>query len=307
MRQVLVTGGGGFIGSHLARELAARGDRVRVLDNRATGSPDRLGDARADIEWRDGDVRDPDALAEACAGMEIVWHLAALASVPQSIAAPALTHAVNATGTLNVLLAARDAGAQRVVFASSCAIYGDDPALPLREDHAPRPLSPYAAQKLAGEAYCRLWPAQFGTEAVALRFFNVFGPGQDPRSDYAAAIPRFIAAARAGRAPTIFGDGEQTRDFIFVRDVVTALIQAASVPGAAGGVFNVGTGVQTSLNTIIRHLAALAGRSIAPVSAPPRPGEVRHSCADVALAQAALGFTAAHSFAAALALTYAAG
>ncbi len=296
MARYLVTGGGGFIGSHLVRALVARGDQVNILDDTSTGTPTRVADLGAAVAWIAGDVRDPVAVARACQGVEVVFHQAAIASVPRSVGEPLLTHAVNVTGTLHVLEAARAAGARRVVFASSCAIYGDDPAQPKREDMPPQPRSPYAVQKLAAETYCRLWAALYGLETVALRYFNVFGPGQDPTSEYSAAIPRFIAAVQAGHAPVIYGDGEQARDFVYVGDVVAANLRAAQAEGVSGGVFNIGTGQCITLNQLIAHLAEITGQSIHPHYAPARRGDVRVSRADIRLSQTQLGFTPSLGF-----------
>src|SRR5258708_8504750 len=214
----LVTGGGGFIGSHLVRALVQRGDAVRVLDNGLTGSRERIADVLADVEWIEGDIRDADTLRRACRGVEVVFHQAAVSSVPRTIAEPEMTHAINLTGTLNVLVAAREASVRRVLFASSCAVYGNHPVSPKAESLLPQPLSPYAVHKLAAEAYCSVWHTIYGLETVALRYFNVFGPWQDPRSDYAAVIPPFVTAALAGISPTIYGDGGQTPDLIHARD-----------------------------------------------------------------------------------------
>lgn len=299
----LVTGGGGFIGSHLVRALVRRGERVRVLDNGFSGSRARIADVARDVEWLDGDVRDRDAVARACAGIEVVLHHAAIASVPRSIAEPALAHEVNVTGTLNVLMAARAAHTRRVVFASSSAIYGDQPETPKDESLAARPVSPYGAQKLAGEAYCPVWYTIYGLETVALRYFNVFGPAQDPRSAYAAVMPRFIAAALAGESPTIYGDGEQSRDFIYVGNVADINMLAATVPQAAGAILNVGAGVPVTINQLVTELGHILGRPIHPTYAAARPGDIRESVANVARLRATLGYAPSVSFAAGLAMT----
>lgn len=288
--RVLVTGGGGFIGSHLVRALAQRGDQVRVLDNGSSGSPERIADVREEVEWVDGDVRDQESVRRASAGAEVIFHQAALASVPQSIADPLAAQAVNVLGTLHILQAAREQGVRRVIFASSCALYGDDPMLPKVETMCPMPLSPYAVQKLAAESYCRIWPTLFGLETVTLRYFNVFGPAQDPHSQYAAVIPRFITAALDHRAPTIYGDGEQSRDFIYVEDVVRANLLAADATGAVGGVFNIGGGRSTTLNELIAWLRQITGREITPQHMSSQPGDVRASLADCSNARARLGF-----------------
>lgn len=299
----LVTGGGGFIGSHLVRALVRRGERVRVFDDGSSGGPERAADVLADVEWVVGDVRDELAVRRACAGVEVVLHHAAIASVPRSIAEPAVCHAVNLTGTLHVLLAARDAGVRRVVFASSSAVYGDAPATPVAEDMPARPLSPYGAQKLAAEAYCRIWHELYGLETIALRYFNVFGAGQDPGGDYAAVIPRFIAAALAGQRLVIYGDGEQSRDFIHVDDVARINLLAANSPAAVGRILNVGTGASVTLNRLVAELGKIVGREIRPVYAPARRGDVRRSEADVSRLRAALGYEPAGTFADGLAAT----
>jgi len=286
----LVTGGGGFVGSHLVRALVHRGDAVRVLDNGLTGSRERIADVLADVEWIEGDIRDAATLRRACRGVDVVFHQAAMPSVPRTIAEPEMTHAINLTGTLNVLVAARASGVRQVMFASSCAVYGNHPVSPKAESLPPQPLSPYAVHKLAAEAYCQVWHTIYGLETVALRYFNVFGPSQDPRSDYAAVIPRFVTAALAGTSPTIYGDGEQSRDFIYVGDVVEANLRAAVAPAAAGKVMNVGTGASVTLNQLIGELELILGRQIEPVYAEPRAGDVRESQADISLLRATLGW-----------------
>lgn len=300
----LVTGGGGFIGSHLVRTLVQRGKQVRVLENSSSGSRERLTDILKDIEWVDGDLRDSDTLRKVCQGVEVIFHQAAIASVSRSIAEPAMTHATNVTGTLNLLLAARDAGARRVVFASSSAVYGNLPATPKSETMPVQPLSPYAVQKLAAESYCRIWHALYGLETVALRYFNVFGPAQNPQSAYAAVIPRFISAVLEGRTPVVYGDGEQSRDFIYVSDVVESNLLAAAIPEATGQVINIGTGKKTTINHLLAELERLIERPIHPRYKAPRPGDVRESLADISLMRAILGYEPAISFAEGLALTF---
>ena len=302
----LVTGGGGFIGAHLVRALVGRGERVRVLDNGSSGGAWRVGEALAAVEWIEGDIRDQETVRRACAGVDVVLHHAAVASVPRSIAEPEMTHACNVDGTLNVLIAAQRAGVRRVVFASSSAVYGDQPTSPKAESLPLRPLSPYGAHKVAGEAYCQVWHSLYGLETVALRYFNVFGPGQDPQSEYAAVIPRFIAAALAGQAPTIYGDGEQSRDFISVGNVVEANLLAATVPAAAGAVLNVGGGISVTLNQLVAEIGQAIGRELRPQYAPSRPGDVRESLADITRLRATLGYMPAVSFSAGLAQTVAA-
>lgn len=296
----LVTGGGGFIGSHLVRALVRRGERVRVLENGFSGDHRRIADVLADVEWIVGDVRDVENVRRACRGVEVVLHQAAVASVPRSIAEPEMTHATNLTGTLNVLSAAQQAGARRVVVASSSAVYGDLPGSPKSEAMPTRPLSPYAAHKLAGEHYCRIWRELYGIETVALRYFNVFGPSQDPRSEYAAVIPKFISAALAGQAPMIYGDGRQSRDFISVADIVEVNLRAAVSPRAVGQVVNVGTGIGTSLNRLVAELERILGREIQPIYAAARAGDIRESVADITRLRTAIEYEPAVPFAAGL-------
>jgi UDP-glucose 4-epimerase len=288
--RALVTGGAGFIGSHLAAQLVLLGHDVRILDNLATGRRSNLMAVREDVELVEGDIQSYERVHNAVAGCDVVFHQAALPSVPRSVQDPLTSNATNVTGTLNVLLASRDAGVRRVVFASSSSIYGAEPELPAREDAAPRPISPYATAKLACEGYCRSFTEVYSLETVALRYFNVFGPRQDPRSEYAAVIPRFIAALLAGDPPTIFGDGRQSRDFTFVDDVVEANLLAMDAPGVAGQVFNVARGERTTVAGLLEALRAVTEVSIDPQYAPGRPGEVRHSLADVSRARDVLGW-----------------
>ena len=287
---VLVTGGAGFIGSHLAAQLALLGRDVRILDNLASGHRSNVLALGDDVELVEGDIQSYERVHNAVAGCDVVFHQAALPSVPRSVQDPLTSNATNVTGTLNVLLASRDAGVRRVVFASSSSIYGAEPELPAREDAAPRPISPYATAKLACEGYCRSFTEVYGLETVALRYFNVFGPRQDPRSEYAAVIPRFINALLAGDAPTIFGDGGQSRDFTFVDDVVEANLLAMDAPGVAGQVFNVARGERTTVTGLLEELGNIIGVNADPQYAPPRPGEVRHSLAYVGRARRVLGW-----------------
>lgn len=286
---MLVTGGAGFIGSHIVHALLEEGHEVRVLDNLATGNRDNLP-TRRDVEFVEGDIRDLGLVFHSMQGVDAVFHQAALPSVPRSIADPLSCHEVNITGTFNVLLAARDAGARRVVFASSSSVYGDTPELPKHEGMPPHPLSPYAAAKLAGEHYGRLFHDHYGLETVGLRYFNVFGPRQSPKSEYAAAIPRFISTILAGEEPVIFGDGEQTRDFTPVENVVAANLGAAFSPLAAGKVYNVACGERMSLNVLIRTIGMHAGRRVRPQYLPARLGDVRDSLADISAAQRDLAY-----------------
>jgi nucleoside-diphosphate-sugar epimerase len=288
--KALVTGGAGFIGSHLVERLLAEGADVRVLDNFATGRRSNLAAVLADVELVEGDLRDVDCVFEAARGCEVVLHHAALPSVPRSVADPLASHAVNATGTLNVLLAAREHGVRRVVYASSSSVYGANPTLPKHESAALLPMSPYAAAKLAGESYCASFLEVYGLETVALRYFNVFGPRQDPASEYAAVIPKFIAALEAGEAPTIYGDGEQSRDFTYIDNVVDANMAALVAEGAGGQVVNVACGQRTTLNALVGHLIHQLDADVEPVYWPARPGDVRHSLADVSRAFELLGY-----------------
>jgi UDP-glucose 4-epimerase len=295
----LVTGGAGFIGSHLALALAAAGHHVRVFDDFSSGRMEHL--AGADglpgvVEIVRGDLRDAEAVRAAAEGAEVIFHEGAIASVPRSLVEPATTLDVNVKGLLNMLEAARGAGVRRVVIASSSAIYGDTPEMPLSERLAPRPLSPYAAHKLCDEQLCAVYGRLYGLETVALRYFNVFGPRQDPNSEYAAVIPRFVTRLRAGQRPIIYGDGEQTRDFIHISDVVHANLLAASAPGAAGGVYNIGGGRGASLRQVLAVAGELLGVQPQPEYQPPRAGDIRDSVADISLARAKLGFSPQTSF-----------
>ncbi|RCK80596.1 MAG: UDP-glucose 4-epimerase [Candidatus Ozemobacter sibiricus] len=297
MRLALVTGGAGFIGSHIVDALLQEGWRVRVLDDFSTGRRANLAHVGKEIEILEGDVRDAAVCRRAVAGAEVVFHQAAIPSVPRSVADPVGTHAVNLTGTVQMLTEARQAGVRRFVFASSSAIYGNDPELPKRETMRPAPLSPYAAQKLAGEYYLRVFQELQGIETVALRYFNVFGPRQDPASEYAAVIPKFITRMLAGTPPTIFGDGRQTRDFIYVGEVARANLLAAAAPAAAGRVINIAGGRRLDLLDLAATINEVLGARLEPVFAPPQPGDVRDSVADISQARAVLGFEPRLSFA----------
>jgi len=290
--KVLVTGGAGFIGSHLVDRLLRDGHAVAVLDNLSTGRRENLADAGDRIEFVEGDIRDLETLRSAVAGVDTVFHQAALPSVPRSIKSPADSHAVNATGTLNVLIASRDAGVRRVVYASSSSVYGNSPELPKRETMPTAPLSPYAVSKLTAEQYCRVFHHVYGLETVALRYFNVFGPRQDPNSAYSAVIPKFIRILVEGRAPHIDGDGEQTRSFAFVENVVDANVRAAAAEGAPGEAFNIAGAERISINELDRTLRDLVPNAPSePAShGDPRPGDVRHSYADLAKARDLLGY-----------------
>jgi nucleoside-diphosphate-sugar epimerase len=290
MRAILVTGGAGFIGSHLVEALLQKGVRVRVLDNYLTGKPENLDPFRGRVEVFEDDIRDLGACRKACAGMEFVLHQAALPSVPRSIEDPATTNDINVGGTLNLLRAAAEAKVRRLVFASSSSVYGDEPRLPKREGTEGKPLSPYAVSKRVGELYGQVFAEAYGLETVSLRYFNVFGPRQDPTSQYAAAVPLFITKILAGEAPTVYGDGEQSRDFTYVGNIVEANLLACRAPAASGGIFNVACAEQVTVNTLIEKINALLGRTVRPAYADPRPGDIRHSFADIEAARAGLGF-----------------
>ena len=295
-RKIVITGGAGFIGSSLARALVARGDQVWVLDNFSSGKRENLQDLADKLVVVEGDILDAAVLDRVFAGADVVFHEAAIPSVPRSLAAPVASHNANATGTLNALEAARRCQVRRVVYAGSSSAYGEPPSLPVVETMAPAPLSPYAVSKLAGEHYCRVYARVFGVEAVILRYFNVFGPRQDPNSQYAAVIPRFITAALDDRSPTVYGDGEQSRDFCFIDNVVEANLRAADAEGASGKVFNIACGTGTSLNRVLGLLGEALDRPVVARYEPGRAGDVRHSLADISQARAVLGYPAAVDF-----------
>jgi UDP-glucose 4-epimerase len=289
--KVLVTGGAGFIGSNLVRALLGRGDDVRVLDNFSTGNRANLTGLAGDVELVEGELRSYERVHNAVRGVELVFHLGALGSVPRSVQDPLTSGAVNVEGTLNVLLAARDEGVRRVVFASSSSIYGNQPELPLRESMAPDPISPYGVAKLAAERYCVSFTRVYHSfETVVLRYFNVFGPRQDPRSQYAAVVPLFITAIAAGEPVTIFDDGEQSRDFTYVDNVVDANLLAGDAKGASGRIFNISAGSPTSVDELAETIGKLLGKDAAREYLPPRPGDLRDSWADVSEAREGLGF-----------------
>jgi nucleoside-diphosphate-sugar epimerase len=291
MALYLVTGGAGFIGSNIVTELVERGQQVRVLDDFSTGRRENLASLLGGIDLLEGSLQDLPTVGRAVDGVDYVLHQAALPSVARSIDDPVATHAINATGTLHLLIAARDAGVKRLVYASSSSIYGDSPTLPKQEDMVPHPKSPYAVSKLAGEQYCRSFAQVYGLETVCLRYFNVFGPRQDPTSQYSAVIPLFITAILRGELPTVHGDGGQSRDFSYVSNVVQANLLAATASGdAVGRVFNVACGVRYTLLDLIATLNDILGTGVEPIHTAPRPGDVRHSLADVAAAQEALGY-----------------
>jgi UDP-N-acetylglucosamine/UDP-N-acetyl-alpha-D-glucosaminouronate 4-epimerase len=286
--RALVTGGAGFIGHHLVRRLIADGYEVCVLDNFATGRRERL--EGLDLDVVEGDLRSYERAHAAVRGAEVVFHLGALPSVPRSVQDPLTTGAVNVEGTLNVLLAARDEGVRRVVFASSSSVYGASPKLPKTEVDQPLPISPYGVSKVAAEHYCRAFTTVYGLETVSLRLFNVFGPGQDPLSQYAAVVPRFITAMASRDRPLVYGDGLQTRDFTYVEDVVAAFLLAAEAKVPGGDVFNIAAGSETSLLDLIEILNDLLGSEVEPEFAPARAGEVRRSRSDISKAELTLGW-----------------
>mgnify|MGYP000011619507 CR=1 FL=1 len=294
MTKVVVTGGAGFIGSHLALKLAERGNHVTIVDDLSTGRVENIAALlkTSGAELVRGSVTDLSLLQSVFSGASYVFHLAAIPSVPRSIEDPLGTHQVNVTGTLNVLMAARDSNVQKVVYASSSSVYGDTPTLPKREDMMPSPQSPYAVAKLAGEYYCSVFHQVFGLPTVCLRYFNVYGPRQDPLSPYAAVIPKFITSVLQGRPPIIFGDGSQTRDFTYVEDATEANILA--VESDATGIFNIGSGDRVSINELARLVLEILGKDLEPQHLEPRAGDIRHSLADIALAKT-FGYTPRHS------------
>jgi UDP-glucose 4-epimerase len=299
--RALVTGGAGFIGSHIVERLVRGGHAARAFDNLTTGREANLASVRkeggrqagADVELVVADVRDAERLDRAVAGCDVVFHEAAIVSVPYSVEHPHESQDVNLRGTLNVLEAARKAGVRRVVFASSAAVYGEDPVLPKVESMLPAPISPYGIEKLGSEHYLAAWTRLFGLECVALRYFNVFGPRQDPSSPYSGVISVFVDRMLRGEVPTIFGDGEQFRDFVYVDNVVDMNLLAATRPEAAGRVYNVGCGVKTSLNELVAMLGRIVGRPSTPKHAAPRAGDIRESLADISRARAELGYAPA--------------
>jgi UDP-glucose 4-epimerase len=291
MAQCLVTGGCGFIGSHIVKALVQRGDSVRVLDNLSTGKVKNLDGVKEEVEFIQGDICDATAVAQAVRQVDVVFHQAALASVPLSVNDPMATHQACVTGTVNVLDQARRANVRRVVYAASSSAYGNSPWAAKRESDPPSPLSPYAAAKLAGEGYCQAFYQSFGLETVCLRYFNVFGPGQDPKGAYAAVIPAFIMKMRSGQRPLIFGDGEQSRDFTYIANVVAGNLAAASATAAAGKVYNIASGKSYSLLELIAALNQVLGLALDPIFEPARVGDVKDSLADISKAQLELGYS----------------
>ncbi len=296
MANFLVTGGAGFIGSNIAQALLSRGDRVRVLDNFSTGKRENLSppgmssDLAANLEVLDGDIADPSTCHKAVDSMDYVFHEAAIPSVPRSVARPVESNRANIDGTLNLLVAARDSGVKRLIFASSSAVYGNAPGFPRKETIAPDPLSPYAVQKMTGEHYLGLFYKLYGLETVSLRYFNVFGPRQDPNSEYAAVIPRFIKAFLTGGQPTVYGDGEQSRDFTFVDNVVHGNLLAIEAPDAPGKVINLACGGKLTLNKLLAILRQVTGCETEIIYTDPRPGDVRHSWADITVSEQVLDY-----------------
>lgn len=305
MAKYLVTGGAGFIGSHIVRRLVARGDQVSVVDNFLTGSRDALSDLVDSIELVEGDIRDAELVRSMMKGVDYCLHQAALPSVPRSVEDPATSNEINVNGTLNVFLAAKEAGVKRVVYASSSSVYGDSPTLPKHEEMPPHPLSPYAITKLVGELYANAFHSLFGAPIVSLRYFNVFGPGQRSDSPYAAVVPIFLSLMIAGKPATVHGDGEQTRDFCYVDNVVSANLLACTAPAeeVSGRVFNVACEERHTINELVAGLNDLLRTNIEPVHTAARKGDVRDSLADISRAKRHFGYDPAVKFAEGLALT----
>lgn len=293
---ILVTGGAGFIGSHITERLVQLGHTVTVLDDLSTGREENIAHLEGRLRFVKGSITDRALLQEVMQGIEVVFHQAALGSVPRSVEDPLTTHEVNVTGTFNVLLTAWDAGVKRVVYAASSSAYGDTPTLPKVETMLPSPLSPYAVSKLVGEYYCQVFARVYGLETVSLRYFNVFGPRQNPDSQYAAVIPRFITSALKGEPLTVFGDGEQSRDFTYIENVVRANLLAMESPHAVGKVYNVACGGRYTLNELIRQLETILGRKLEVKYLPPRAGDVKHSEASIQLAREDLQYEVRVSF-----------
>lgn len=290
--EFLITGGAGFIGSNVAEYLVGQGRSVRILDNFLTGKRENLRRFQKKAQIIEGDLRNFEEVKHAVAGVRYVLHIAALPSVPRSIEQPKMCHEINVDGTLNVLIAARDAGCERVVFSSSSSVYGDTPELPKREDMAPSPISPYGLHKLAGEYYCRLFWQLYGLQTVSLRYFNVFGPRQDPQSQYAAVIPRFITAILADRQPIVYGDGTQSRDFSHIQNIIDANLAACAAPKEAlGDAFNIACGGRITLLELIALINNITGKNVAPRFQPPRAGDILHSQADITKANKVLGWS----------------
>ncbi|MFW6131435.1 MAG: SDR family oxidoreductase [Candidatus Aminicenantaceae bacterium] len=286
----LVTGGAGFIGSNIVRQLLKINSNVKIIDNLSTGNINNIKDIFSDLDFIKGDIRDIHIVNKAMKGIDYVLHQAALPSVPRSIKNPVESNENNITGTLNVLLSARDNGIKRVVYASSSSVYGDTPTLPKKEDMTPSPLSPYALTKLTGEHYCKIFSSVYGLQTISLRYFNIFGPGQNPESQYAAVIPKFIESLLRGKPPVVYGNGNQTRDFTFVDNAVSANILACQTEKTSGETVNIATGVQTSLNQLIQILKEITNLNIPAQYDSPREGDILHSLADLSLANKLLGY-----------------
>lgn len=287
----LVTGGAGFIGSHIASALLASGARVRVLDDLSTGHVENIEEIGGDVDFIQGSVADEELLSKALAGVELVFHEAAIPSVPRSVEAPRQTHVASVDGTFSLLVAARDQGVKRVVYAASSSAYGDQPTLPKSEQMLPDPLSPYAVAKLVGEYYCQVFTRVYGLETVSLRYFNVFGPRQDPGSQYSGVVSRFISSLLSQERPVIYGDGEQSRDFTYIDNVVAANLNAANAKGATGKVINVANGERITLNQLLAELKDLTGKQdVTAEYLEARVGDVRHSLADISMARELLGY-----------------
>jgi nucleoside-diphosphate-sugar epimerase len=302
----LVTGGAGFIGSNIVEQLIGQGSSVRVFDNFSSGKRDNVRPFADRAEIVEGDLRDPRSIQQAVTGVRFVLHLGAMPSVTRSVEDPGATHEANVTGTLNLLLAARTAGVRRVVFTSSSSVYGDTPTLPKREEMTPSPLSPYAVHKITGEYYCRIFWQLYGLETLSLRYFNVFGPRQDPQSQYAAVIPRFITAILNDQSPTIYGDGQQTRDFSHIENIIDANVLACQAPKEAlGESFNIACGGRISLLDLVDTVNKIVGKNVKPKFDPPRPGDILHSQADISKAEKLLGWEPRVSFADGIAKTIA--
>jgi nucleoside-diphosphate-sugar epimerase len=296
MASYVVTGGAGFIGSHIVDELLNRGETVRVIDNFSTGKRQNVARFERRVEIVEADLSEAKSLAQLLKGADYVIHQAAIPSVPKSIIEPVKSHQANVNGTLQLLVACREAGVKRVVYASSSSLYGDSPTLPKHEGMMPNPLSPYGAQKLFGEMYCQVFTKSYGIETVCLRYFNVFGPWQDATSQYSGVLALFIQSVLEGRRPTIYGDGEQSRDFTYVKNVAAANLLACKAPGASGQVFNVACGDRITVNSILRQINKIAGKDISPIYGDPRPGDIKHSQADITRAKEQLGFQPNVSF-----------
>ncbi|MEA1893712.1 MAG: SDR family oxidoreductase [Euryarchaeota archaeon] len=295
-KRFVVTGGAGFIGSNIVQELIKKDNEVLVVDDLSTGHIGNITEILPEITFVEGDIKDSGLLKEAFQNVDYVLHCAALASVPKSVEDPITANRINIDGTLNVLVAARDADVKRVVYIASSAAYGNSPILPKTEDMKPEPLTPYAITKLVGEQYCKVFYELYGLETVSLRYFNVFGPRQDPKSEYAAVIPKFVTSILKNERPVIYGDGEQSRDFTYVQNNVAATLLACEVKAAAGELFNIAYGEMITLNELVNKLNVILGKNIEPIHTNPQLGDVKHSMADIALARKVLGFEPEYDF-----------